>query len=173
MRTCAWARATPGVVAHGPADRIGGSCKSFADTKYSGSGRTHSLSAVPLKPGASAPPRSSRAEADRPPHRELHNRYPANSHANPDGGRRGPQWAMAPCASDAGEPSMEDRIQWHLEHARHCGCRPIPDGVQKEIERRSRGAEWGTPGRHAGVFDCEMNTESRLDATPLVIMSSQ
>ncbi len=32
--------------------------------------------------------------------------------------------------------TMDERISWHLEHARECGCRPIPDGVKKEIARR-------------------------------------
>lgn len=32
--------------------------------------------------------------------------------------------------------TLEERIEWHLEHARHCACRPIPDGLQKEIRQR-------------------------------------
>jgi hypothetical protein len=32
--------------------------------------------------------------------------------------------------------SLDDRVRWHLEHARVCGCRPIPELILKEIERR-------------------------------------
>ncbi len=33
-------------------------------------------------------------------------------------------------------PSIEARIRWHAQHAQACGCRPIPAGVRKEMERR-------------------------------------
>ena len=33
-------------------------------------------------------------------------------------------------------PTMDDRIRWHEEHARVCGCRPIPEGVARELRRR-------------------------------------
>ncbi|MGO9558748.1 MAG: hypothetical protein ACLPQS_17450 [Acidimicrobiales bacterium] len=32
--------------------------------------------------------------------------------------------------------SLDDRVRWHLEHAKVCGCRPIPDLVLAEIHRR-------------------------------------
>jgi hypothetical protein len=32
--------------------------------------------------------------------------------------------------------SLEERVRWHLEHAEVCGCRPIPQPVVEEIERR-------------------------------------
>lgn len=32
--------------------------------------------------------------------------------------------------------SLDDRVQWHLEHARLYGCRPIPDSILREIERK-------------------------------------
>jgi hypothetical protein len=32
--------------------------------------------------------------------------------------------------------SLDDRVQWHIEHAKACGCRPIPPPVLEEIERR-------------------------------------
>jgi hypothetical protein len=32
--------------------------------------------------------------------------------------------------------SLGDRVAWHLEHAKVCGCRPIPAGVLEEIQRR-------------------------------------
>jgi hypothetical protein len=37
--------------------------------------------------------------------------------------------------------TLEQRIEWHLEHAQHCGCRPIPAKVQAEIRKRRRAAE--------------------------------
>jgi hypothetical protein len=30
---------------------------------------------------------------------------------------------------------MDTRVRWHMEHARECGCRPIPKGVQEAISR--------------------------------------
>ena len=27
-------------------------------------------------------------------------------------------------------PTDQQRIDWHLEHARYCGCRPIPAGIE-------------------------------------------
>ncbi len=35
-------------------------------------------------------------------------------------------------------PTLEDRVRWHEEHAAACGCRPIPAGIRKEMERRER-----------------------------------
>jgi hypothetical protein len=32
--------------------------------------------------------------------------------------------------------SLEDRVQWHLDRADACGCRPIPVRILEEIERR-------------------------------------
>jgi hypothetical protein len=26
-------------------------------------------------------------------------------------------------------PTAQQRVEWHLEHAQHCACRPIPAGV--------------------------------------------
>lgn len=33
-------------------------------------------------------------------------------------------------------PTMEERIKWHLEHVKHCGCRSIPPKLVAEIEKR-------------------------------------
>ena len=30
--------------------------------------------------------------------------------------------------------TAEDRIKWHLEHSKNCGCRPIPESIQKELD---------------------------------------
>jgi hypothetical protein len=32
-------------------------------------------------------------------------------------------------------------VRWHLEHARECGCRPIPKGVLEAMERLKQGAD--------------------------------
>jgi len=32
--------------------------------------------------------------------------------------------------------SITQRIEWHLEHSKACGCRPIPQSVQRAIEER-------------------------------------
>ena len=34
--------------------------------------------------------------------------------------------------------SLDERIRWHGEHAQTCGCRPIPDGLRKEMDRRAK-----------------------------------
>ena len=33
-------------------------------------------------------------------------------------------------------PSIDQRIKWHKEHANNCTCRPIPDKLMKEIKKR-------------------------------------
>ena len=33
-------------------------------------------------------------------------------------------------------PSIEQRLLWHLEHARYCGCHEIPRTVREEMVRR-------------------------------------
>ena len=32
--------------------------------------------------------------------------------------------------------SKEQRIEWHAEHARECGCRPVPPDLRDEVARR-------------------------------------
>ena len=34
------------------------------------------------------------------------------------------------------KPTLEERIPWHEEHARECGCRAMPASIRDEIERR-------------------------------------
>ena len=41
--------------------------------------------------------------------------------------------------------SLDDRVTWHLEHARACGCRAIPAGIVAEI--RARGLDVPSEGR--------------------------
>lgn len=33
-------------------------------------------------------------------------------------------------------PTLEQRMAWHTEHAQVCGCRPIPPKVLAEIGKR-------------------------------------
>jgi len=32
---------------------------------------------------------------------------------------------------------LNERVRWHVAHAKVCQCRPIPKSVQEEIERRT------------------------------------
>ncbi len=32
--------------------------------------------------------------------------------------------------------TLEQRLQWHMEHAEHCGCRPVPGSVLEEMTKR-------------------------------------
>jgi len=34
--------------------------------------------------------------------------------------------------------TLEQRIRWHEEHAKECGCAPIPGAILIELERRER-----------------------------------
>ncbi len=33
-------------------------------------------------------------------------------------------------------PTLEQRIRWHVEHAQKCACRPIPPKLLQEMEKR-------------------------------------
>jgi hypothetical protein len=37
--------------------------------------------------------------------------------------------------------TSDQRVVWHLEHAKHCQCRPIPPGVRTLIENRESGRQ--------------------------------
>ena len=32
-----------------------------------------------------------------------------------------------------------ERVKWHAEHAVACGCRPVPDGLSKEVKAYTKG----------------------------------
>jgi hypothetical protein len=34
------------------------------------------------------------------------------------------------------KPTLDQRIAWHLEHAAHCACRPVPEQLAEEMRRR-------------------------------------
>lgn len=33
--------------------------------------------------------------------------------------------------------TLDERVAWHTEHAKHCACREIPDKIRAEVERRT------------------------------------
>jgi hypothetical protein len=33
-------------------------------------------------------------------------------------------------------PTLEQRITWHIEHAKHCSCREIPAKLREEMKKR-------------------------------------
>ncbi len=33
-------------------------------------------------------------------------------------------------------PTLDQRIKWHLEHARNCSCRPLAGKILEEIKKR-------------------------------------
>jgi len=33
-------------------------------------------------------------------------------------------------------PSFEQRVKWHLEHQKHCGCRKISGKLAEEMKKR-------------------------------------
>ncbi len=33
-------------------------------------------------------------------------------------------------------PSLEDRVVWHLEHQKNCSCRPIPEELLAEMKKK-------------------------------------
>jgi len=34
-------------------------------------------------------------------------------------------------------PKVEQRIEWHLEHKKHCKCRGIPEKLKEEMKKRN------------------------------------
>jgi hypothetical protein len=34
-------------------------------------------------------------------------------------------------------PSVEQRIEWHVEHSKNCACRDIPPKLKVEIKKRN------------------------------------
>lgn len=34
------------------------------------------------------------------------------------------------------KPTLAEKISWHLAHAAHCGCRPMPKTIENEIKAR-------------------------------------
>lgn len=36
-------------------------------------------------------------------------------------------------------PSLDQRVKWHMEHARHCSCHPLSGKIQEEVKKRYLG----------------------------------
>jgi len=34
------------------------------------------------------------------------------------------------------KPTLDQRVSWHVEHARHCPCRPLEGKILSEIKKR-------------------------------------
>ena len=37
--------------------------------------------------------------------------------------------------------AKDQRIKWHIEHQKQCGCRPIPKSIEKDIKVQDKQAE--------------------------------
>jgi hypothetical protein len=35
-------------------------------------------------------------------------------------------------------PTLEERIKWHIAHAIYCACRPMPAKIREAIEKRKK-----------------------------------
>jgi len=35
--------------------------------------------------------------------------------------------------------NLEQRIDWHLAHAQHCACRPVPERIREVLRSRGLG----------------------------------
>lgn len=35
--------------------------------------------------------------------------------------------------------TREQRIAWHVEHARACACRPVPESLRADVEKAAKG----------------------------------
>jgi hypothetical protein len=33
-------------------------------------------------------------------------------------------------------PTLEQRLAWHVEHARNCACRFMPESIKAELKKR-------------------------------------
>jgi hypothetical protein len=44
--------------------------------------------------------------------------------------------------------NLETRIEWHLEHAEHCGCRDVPESVKRHWKNAGRRYPHGERSRY-------------------------
>jgi hypothetical protein len=35
-------------------------------------------------------------------------------------------------------PTLEERIKWHIEHTKQCSCRPIPESLRLKIKELTK-----------------------------------
>ncbi|HEX6925180.1 MAG TPA: hypothetical protein VF167_07100 [Longimicrobiaceae bacterium] len=40
-------------------------------------------------------------------------------------------------------PTLEQRLEWHLEHQEKCACRELPESIRKALAQRSASREQG------------------------------
>ncbi|HEX7762983.1 MAG TPA: hypothetical protein VF433_05180 [Cellvibrio sp.] len=33
-------------------------------------------------------------------------------------------------------PTLEQKLEWHLAHIKHCACRPMPQSLVDELKKR-------------------------------------
>lgn len=33
-------------------------------------------------------------------------------------------------------PTLDQRVVWHIEHSKHCSCRTMPKNIEEEIKKR-------------------------------------
>lgn len=33
-------------------------------------------------------------------------------------------------------PTLDQRIAWHVAHAKRCGCRPVPEKLREQMTKR-------------------------------------
>jgi hypothetical protein len=43
--------------------------------------------------------------------------------------------------------TLEERVQWHVEHQTKCGCREIPESIRVQLKKRGLAAA-STKGRN-------------------------
>jgi len=47
--------------------------------------------------------------------------------------------------------TLEQRIRWHLGHAKHCGCRPVPNSLLDEMRKREISPPYPARARQTAV----------------------
>jgi hypothetical protein len=51
--------------------------------------------------------------------------------------------------------TLKERIEWHVEHAKECGCRPIPQGLLAKQGVREQGQRSGLEIRGQAIGNRE------------------
>jgi len=53
--------------------------------------------------------------------------------------------------------TAKERIEWHLEHTRHCGCRPFPKGLLAELSAAQKRQVEEASGRRGEQTSAAVN----------------